>query len=160
MAHWARAYRSWIATAGIATGAAPFFAVAANAEGAAEVEGKHKKPTHALLAAPIATSSISIEAHRSSSNAAAATADHHGAKIERKYTGTKRYTLGEVDALAEAGRIVVGLKGKLFDVTDFTGHPGGKGRLLMAAGQVGALVQRHFRTWGEPQSCQGHHTTQ
>jgi sulfite oxidase len=35
----------------------------------------------------------------------------------------------------EDGRIVVAYQGSLFDVTDFTGHPGGVGRLQMAAGQ-------------------------
>jgi hypothetical protein len=33
------------------------------------------------------------------------------------------------------GRIIVTLMGGVFDVTDFTGHPGGYGRLQMVAGQ-------------------------
>lgn len=33
------------------------------------------------------------------------------------------------------GRIIVTLMGGVFDVTEFTGHPGGYGRLQMVAGQ-------------------------
>jgi len=36
------------------------------------------------------------------------------------------------------GRIIVTLMGGVFDVTDFTGHPGGYGRLQMVAGQAHA----------------------
>lgn len=36
--------------------------------------------------------------------------------------------------MAEDGRLVVAFGGYVFDVTDFTGHPGGYGRLQMAAG--------------------------
>ena len=36
--------------------------------------------------------------------------------------------------MCEAGRVVVAYKGSLYDVTNFTGHPGGVGRLQMAAG--------------------------
>jgi sulfite oxidase len=46
----------------------------------------------------------------------------------------KRYTLQEMTDMCDEGRIVVGLKGKLYDVTNFSGHPGGTGRLQMAAG--------------------------
>lgn len=36
--------------------------------------------------------------------------------------------------MCDDGRIVVAYKGGLYDVTEFTGHPGGYGRLEMAAG--------------------------
>ena len=36
--------------------------------------------------------------------------------------------------MCEKGRIVVSFLGNVYDVTDFTGHPGGYGRLQMAAG--------------------------
>merc|ERR1712032_451417 len=36
--------------------------------------------------------------------------------------------------VAEEERIVVAYQGALYDVSDFTGHPGGVGRLQMAAG--------------------------
>lgn len=44
------------------------------------------------------------------------------------------FSLGELGALCEKGRIVVAYRGGLYDMTDFTGHPGGVGRLQMAAG--------------------------
>lgn len=46
----------------------------------------------------------------------------------------KEMTLDEINALVEDGQIVVTYKGSVYDVTDFTGHPGGYGRLQMAAG--------------------------
>ena len=44
------------------------------------------------------------------------------------------YSLGELGAMCEKGRIVVAYRGGLYDMTDFTGHPGGVGRLQMASG--------------------------
>jgi sulfite oxidase len=44
------------------------------------------------------------------------------------------FSLAELGALCEEGRIVVAYRGGLFDVSDFSGHPGGVGRLQMAAG--------------------------
>lgn len=46
----------------------------------------------------------------------------------------RMYTLKELNQMVENGRIVVAYKGSLYDMTDFTGHPGGVGRLQMAAG--------------------------
>lgn len=44
-------------------------------------------------------------------------------------------TLAEMRRLVEEeGRFIVSYKGGVYDVTDFTGHPGGYGRLEMAAG--------------------------
>ena len=43
-------------------------------------------------------------------------------------------TLAEMDKLRESGRIVVSFQGVVYDVSDFTGHPGGVGRLEMANG--------------------------
>lgn len=45
------------------------------------------------------------------------------------------FSLPEIRTMAEAGRLVVTLQGVVYDVTDFTGHPGGVGRLQMVAGQ-------------------------
>jgi len=47
---------------------------------------------------------------------------------------TKVYTLSEMKQMCASGRIVVAYRGSLYDVTEFTGHPGGVGRLQMAAG--------------------------
>ena len=44
------------------------------------------------------------------------------------------YTLDELSQMCESGRLVVAYQGSLYDVTKFTGHPGGVGRLQMAAG--------------------------
>lgn len=55
-------------------------------------------------------------------------------KIGSKPAGKTVYTLAEVNKMCAAGRIVVAYKGSLYDVTEFTGHPGGVGRLQMAAG--------------------------
>jgi len=44
------------------------------------------------------------------------------------------YSLEDIKTMCAAGRIVVAYKGEVFDVTEFTGHPGGVGRLQMAAG--------------------------
>lgn len=47
----------------------------------------------------------------------------------------KTYTLEELRSMCEdEGRIVVAYRGELFDMSDFSGHPGGVGRLQMAAG--------------------------
>ena len=46
----------------------------------------------------------------------------------------KLYTLAEFKAMCEEDRIVVAYKGELFDVSSFSGHPGGVGRLKMASG--------------------------
>jgi len=46
----------------------------------------------------------------------------------------KVYSLKELKDMCEDGRIVVAYKGDLFDMSDFSGHPGGVGRLQMAAG--------------------------
>ena len=48
--------------------------------------------------------------------------------------GPKIYSLKEFGQMVEKGRIVVAYQGSLYDMTDFTGHPGGVGRLQMAAG--------------------------
>ena len=47
---------------------------------------------------------------------------------------SRLYSLDELSKMCEAGRVVVAYKGSLYDVTNFTGHPGGVGRLQMAAG--------------------------
>ncbi len=39
----------------------------------------------------------------------------------------------------DTGRIVVAYDGGIFDVTDFSGHPGGVGRLQMANGEIFGL---------------------
>lgn len=46
-----------------------------------------------------------------------------------------QFTRAEVQAMIDDGRIVVAYRCGIYDVTDFTGHPGGIGRLQMAAGQ-------------------------
>ena len=43
-------------------------------------------------------------------------------------------TASEMRKLSEDGRLVVSYLGNVYDVTDFTGHPGGYGRLQMASG--------------------------
>jgi cytochrome b involved in lipid metabolism len=43
-------------------------------------------------------------------------------------------TAAEMAKLAEEGRVVVAFQGNVYDVTAFTGHPGGYGRLQMASG--------------------------
>ncbi len=40
----------------------------------------------------------------------------------------------ELAEMCARGRIVVAYQGSLYDMTHFTGHPGGVGRLQMAAG--------------------------
>ena len=44
------------------------------------------------------------------------------------------YSLDELGDMCENGRIVVAFQGGLYDMTNFSGHPGGVGRLQMAAG--------------------------
>ena len=46
----------------------------------------------------------------------------------------KIYSVAELDKMVEKGRIVVAYQGGLYDMTAFTGHPGGVGGLMMAAG--------------------------
>jgi len=51
------------------------------------------------------------------------------------HTNTNRIIpLDEIAEMVDHGRIVVTFKGSVYDVTDFSGHPGGYGRLLMVAG--------------------------
>ena len=47
---------------------------------------------------------------------------------------TTMYTREQVDEMLANGRIVVYYKNGVYDATDFSGHPGGCGRLQMAAG--------------------------
>ena len=44
------------------------------------------------------------------------------------------YSLDEFKNMVAEGRIVIAYQGDLYDMTNFTGHPGGVGRLQMAAG--------------------------
>ena len=44
------------------------------------------------------------------------------------------FTLAEMKQMNEKGKVVVAYQGGLYDVSDFTGHPGGYGRIQMAAG--------------------------
>ena len=48
--------------------------------------------------------------------------------------GVMVYTHKELKEMVENGYIVVAYQGALYDITSFTGHPGGVGRLQMAAG--------------------------
>ena len=57
-----------------------------------------------------------------------------GLYLQNKEKTSKIYSLTELGQMCEKGRIVVAYKGSLYDMTDFTGHPGGVGRLQMAAG--------------------------
>ena len=45
-------------------------------------------------------------------------------------------TLVAMEKMREDGRVVVSFQGIVYDVTDFTGHPGGYGRLEMASGEI------------------------
>ena len=47
---------------------------------------------------------------------------------------TTTMSLEDIQTMVDAGRIVVTLRGVVYDVTNFTGHPGGYGRIQMAAG--------------------------
>eukprot|EP00605_Chrysophyceae_sp_TOSAG23-4_P000270 GSChrysophyteH1.ASY1.ANO1.312.1 assembled CDS len=44
------------------------------------------------------------------------------------------FTRAELDEMVADGKIVVAYQGSLYDISGFTGHPGGVGRLQMAAG--------------------------
>jgi len=46
----------------------------------------------------------------------------------------RQYSHTEIKGMCDDGRIVVAYDHGVYDVTDFTGHPGGVGRLQMAAG--------------------------
>jgi cytochrome b involved in lipid metabolism len=48
---------------------------------------------------------------------------------------TRHVTRSEIASFVDSGRIVVTFQGVVYDVTEFTGHPGGYGRLQMIAGQ-------------------------
>ena len=52
-------------------------------------------------------------------------------KVEAK---PRIYSLQELSTMCQEDRIVIAYQGGLYDMTDFTGHPGGVGRLQMAAG--------------------------
>jgi len=45
------------------------------------------------------------------------------------------FSLQEMQGMCDEGKIVVAYQSELYDVTAFTGHPGGYGRLQMAAGK-------------------------
>merc|ERR1719429_633362 len=55
-------------------------------------------------------------------------------KAEEERRKNKVFSLEELGDMCESGRIVVALQGGLYDMSDFSGHPGGVGRLQMAAG--------------------------
>merc|ERR1719400_530965 len=46
----------------------------------------------------------------------------------------RQISLSEFQAMCEEGRTVVAYQGELYDMSDFSGHPGGVGRLQMASG--------------------------
>ncbi len=48
--------------------------------------------------------------------------------------GVMMYTHDELKEMVEKNNIIVAYRGSLYDISDFTGHPGGVGRLQMAAG--------------------------
>ena len=56
------------------------------------------------------------------------------AATKSKTESERVYTRAEMQQMVQDDRIVVAFRGGLYDVTDFTGHPGGVGRLQMAAG--------------------------
>lgn len=49
-------------------------------------------------------------------------------------TNTMMYTHQELKEMVQDGHLVMAFQGSLYDVSKFTGHPGGIGRLQMAAG--------------------------
>jgi len=53
---------------------------------------------------------------------------------EHKKTKRRLISLSEFQAMCEEGRTVVAYQGELYDMSDFSGHPGGVGRLQMASG--------------------------
>lgn len=53
----------------------------------------------------------------------------------RLEAGVMLFTRAELNEMVANGKIVVAYQGSLYDITRFTGHPGGVGRLQMAAGQ-------------------------
>ena len=53
---------------------------------------------------------------------------------ELKRSKLRQFSLKEFKAMCEEGRTVVAYQGDLYDMTHFSGHPGGVGRLQMAAG--------------------------
>ena len=58
------------------------------------------------------------------------------AEVAKKAVAQKPrvFSLDELGEMCENGRIVVAYQGSLYDMSDFSGHPGGVGRLQMAAG--------------------------
>ena len=67
---------------------------------------------------------------------------HEIDQLVNQQVNTSRFTLNfnlksvQLTTSPPQGRIIVTLMGGVFDVTDFTGHPGGYGRLQMVAGQA------------------------
>jgi len=53
---------------------------------------------------------------------------------ERKRLKNRQFSLDEFESMCSEGRTVVAYQGDLYDMSDFSGHPGGVGRLQMAAG--------------------------
>lgn len=53
---------------------------------------------------------------------------------ERKRLKNRQFSLDEFQSMCSEGRTVVAYQGDLYDMSDFSGHPGGVGRLQMAAG--------------------------
>jgi len=51
-----------------------------------------------------------------------------------KKSKRRQISLSEFASMCEEGRTVVAFQGDLYDMSDFSGHPGGVGRLQMAAG--------------------------
>jgi sulfite oxidase len=70
----------------------------------------------------------------SSSSASCAGADVNIAKPLVDDSELPLMTLTEMQKLREDGHVVVSFQGIVYDVSDFTGHPGGYGRLEMASG--------------------------
>jgi hypothetical protein len=64
--------------------------------------------------------------------------------------GSREYSHAEIRDMVAAGRIAVVYERGVYDVTDFTGHPGGIGRLQMAAGGDLGVFWKVYTQVGQP----------
>ena len=126
-------WRSWTAAATASAGVAACAINRRDEKTFALPSGSSSaKPPASLAHCP--DNSVYKDAARASASLAAA-ATVTAAVPPKKSKAERRFTLGEFRAMADdSERTVVGFKGGVFDITDFTGHPGGVGRLQMANG--------------------------
>lgn len=126
--------------AGAAVGGLMFLTGTADARGSAEPKMEWQR---SLMGKPILVP-YGTAAAEAAASAAAAEGRSKAAEEPAAPSEDGLFSRKDITDMVESGRIVVAFKNGVYDVTSFTGHPGGVGRLEMAAGGDLEVYWRHY----------------